>query len=343
MYFKLFGLLFFLAFGVACAPQETQEETVMEEESTPSSEETSEAKPGESFLYKKVSAQLGEGAVWDDQIERLLSVDIEGKKLFVLDPFDKSLIEIDVKEPIGTVVPASPDKVVYALSTGIFEMDLLSRSTRKIADPEADLPANRMNDGKCDPAGRLWVGSMAFEQTPHAAALYRIDARGNHKMMLDSISISNGICWSLDEKTMYYIDTPTQEVKAFDYDRARGEISRGRVAVRIPESMGFPDGMTIDAEGKLWIALWNGNAVSRWDPDTGELMKTYPVEAHNVSSCAFGGSTLDTLFITTARVDMSDEELARYPNAGSIFALVPGVKGVKAFRFGMPQDQASAL
>lgn len=332
-----------LALIVACSSQETKEESVTTINSPKAEERESGNKENGSFLFKKVEAQLGEGAVWDDQINRLLWIDIEGKKLFVLDPFDKTLTTIDVKAPIGTVVPASPDKVVYALSDGIFEMDLLSRATQKIADPEADLPANRMNDGKCDPEGRLWVGSMAYEQTPYAAALYRIDAQGSHKMMLDSITISNGICWSLDQKTMYYIDTPTSEVKAFDYDRESGEISQGRVAIKIPESMGFPDGMTIDAEGKLWVALWNGNAVSRWDPDTGELIKSYPVDAHNVSSCAFGGITMDTLFITTAQVDMSPEELEKYPDAGSVFALVPGVKGVKAFRYGMPAAQAESL
>lgn len=336
MYSKIFGLLFLLALGGGCTSQDTQEDTMRGQNPSQGEDAKPDAEVPHSFLFKKVNARLGEGAIWDDQINRLLWIDIEGKKLFILDPHNKFLDSVDVKAHIGTVVPASPDKVVFALSTGIFEMDLLTRATRKIADPEADLPGNRMNDGKCDPEGRLWVGSMAFEQTPGAAALYRIDAQGNHQVMVDGVTISNGICWSLDEQTLYYIDTPTQEVKAFDYERKSGEISRGRLAIKVPKSLGFPDGMTIDAEGKLWIALWNGNAVTRWDPDTGELLQSYPVEAHNVSSCAFGGSGLDTLFITTAREDMSPAELEKYPDSGSIFALVPGVKGLKAFRFGIP-------
>jgi sugar lactone lactonase YvrE len=150
---------------------------------------------------------------------------------------------------------------------------------------------------------------------------------------LDSISISNGIVWTKDKKTMYYIDTPTLEIKAFDYDDVTGAISNPRVAVQVNDSLGYPDGMAIDENDKLWVGMWNGNAVICFDPITGEMVSKIEVPAHNVTSCAFGGKNLDTLYITTAREDMSDEEHAKYPLAGSLFKAVPGVKGVKSTFF----------
>ena len=149
--------------------------------------------------------------------------------------------------------------------------------------------------------------------------------------MLDSVTISNGIVWTADKKTMYYNDTPTLTVQAFDYDDKTGTISKGRVAVRIPKGTGAPDGMTIDAEGKLWVALWGGNCVARFDPVTGELMQKIMVPAPNVSSCAFGGKNLETLYITTARAWVSPEKLKEFPLSGGLFAVKPGVRGVPAF------------
>jgi len=193
---------------------------------------------------------------------------------------------------------------------------------------EAELTGNRFNDGKCDPNGNLWVGSMHLEQSAPEANLYKVDAKGTATKMLDSVTISNGIVWTDDKKTMYYIDTPTGMIRAFDYDANSSTISNERIVVYIDESIGFGDGMAIDSEDKLWVALWNGNAVARFDPLTGKLMEKINVPAHNVTSCAFGGENFETLYITTSSLDMTQKEKEKFPLAGSLFEVRPGVKGV---------------
>lgn len=152
--------------------------------------------------------------------------------------------------------------------------------------------------------------------------------------MVDSVTISNGIVWTSDAKTMYYIDTPTSKIMAYDYDINTGTISNERVAVEVSLEDGYPDGMTIDSEDMLWVGLWNGNAIAHFNPKTGELISKIKVPAHNITACAFGGENLDILYITTARIDMTPEELDSLPLSGSVFKVVPGVKGVKASFFG---------
>jgi len=191
----------------------------------------------------------------------------------------------------------------------------------------------RFNDGKCDPAGRLWAGSMHLDQIEGEANLYMIDQEGNGSIKVEGVTISNGIVWTKDAKTMYYIDTPTGQVVAYNYDNETGEISKKRVVVEIPTSMGFPDGMTIDANDNIWIGLWNGDSVVCFDPRSGQLLQRISVPAHNVTACAFGGKDLDTLYITTSSLDMNDAEREKYRNAGSIFMVKPGVRGVKSSFF----------
>ena len=188
----------------------------------------------------------------------------------------------------------------------------------------------RLNDGKCDPSGRLWVGSMNWQQEKGKAQLFNITKDGVVSTKIDSVTISNGIVWTKNKKTMYYIDTPTSQIKAYDYNNASGDISNERVVVEIPEELGFPDGMTIDAEDMVWAGMWNGNAVIRFNPKTGEILQKIEIPAHNVTSCAFGGENLETLYVTTAKIDMTNEELEKYPLAGSVFKVNPGVKGVKS-------------
>jgi sugar lactone lactonase YvrE len=165
------------------------------------------------------------------------------------------------------------------------------------------------------------------------ASLYRLDHDLKINKMLDSITVSNGICWSIDKTKMYYIDTPSMKVMVFDYDDETGNISNEKTAVEIPEGMGGPDGMTIDSEGNLWICLWGGACVGCFDPKTGELVRRIDVPAKNVTSCAFGGKDLKTLFITTASISMSPEDSIKYPLAGNLFAIDLNVKGVPAFFF----------
>lgn len=312
---------------MACNQENATSEQQIEETESPTVE-----------LVADVQNALGEGSIWNHITQELWWIDIEGFTFNTYNPTTQKRQTIDVKEHIGTVVPSKDGlAAIVALRTGVYQLDLETEEMEFLVSPEVDTGNLRLNDGKCDPAGNFWVGSMHFSQTEFAASLFKItpsEDKVSIEKMQDSVTISNGIIWSLDEKTMYYIDTKRGNVRAYDYDKSTGDISNERVAITVSDTLGYPDGMTIDAEGMLWIALWNGNAVTRWNPNTGELLQTIEVPAHNVSSCAFGGENLDTLYITSARLDTNEDELKEKPQSGGLFKVVPGVKGVKSYFFG---------
>jgi len=282
----------------------------------------------QAVLEYEIKPQLGEGSFWNYKTQELYWIDILSNELHIYNPKTKTDRFLSTPSNIGTFVPIDANKAVVALQDGIYIIDTNSGETTLLSDVERDIPSNRFNDGKCDPSGRFWVGSMAYDQAPKAANLYMIDGTGEATLKLDSVTISNGIVWTKDKSTMYYIDTPTSEIKAFDYDDASRAISNMRVAIKVSDTLGFPDGMAIDEHDQLWVGMWNGNAVVCFDPKTGGVVSKIEVPAHNVTSCAFGGKDLDTLFITSASIDMTDDEKAKYPLAGSLFKAVPGVKGV---------------
>jgi sugar lactone lactonase YvrE len=211
-------------------------------------------------------------------------------------------------------------------------MDLSSGAVEMIEEVEADKTDQRMNDGNCDAAGRFWAGTMAIDEHEGAGALYRLDPDGRVHTMVDRVSISNGIDWSEDGRLMYYIDSPTQSVDVFDFDLASGTIANRRSFVRIDPVDGTPDGLTLDAEGFVWVALWGGGAVRRYASD-GTLDSIVTVAAPHVTSCAFGGRDLGDLYITTARIKLSDAERSSRPLAGGLFRTRPGVHGRPPHRF----------
>ncbi|GAB5399522.1 MAG: SMP-30/gluconolactonase/LRE family protein [Aureisphaera sp.] len=286
------------------------------------------------LLEYQIKAELGEGAYWNHKTQEFYWVDILGKQLHIYNPKTKRNRSFPTPSLIGTVVPKNDSMAVVALEDGIYTMNTHDGSLAVLSEVEKDMDINRFNDGKCDPNGNLWVGSMHLEQTQPMGSVYKIDALGKTEKMIDSVTISNGIVWTKDHSTMYYIDTPTGTIRAYDYDKATATISNERVAVIVDPKDGFPDGMTIDSEDMLWVGMWNGNAVARFNPKTGELMSKIEVPAHNVTACAFGGHNLDKLYITSASVDMTDEEKEQYPLAGSLFVADPGVTGVKSDFFG---------
>ena len=273
--------------------------------------------------------RLGEGAIWDYKYDRLLWIDTQGS-VMVYTPDDGKNREIQLGEPVGTVVPYKKDRIIVAVRSGVYELDLNDGSRTFICDPEGGIPGNKYNDGKCDARGRLWVGTMYDTGPQGNSGFYVVDGKGNSRKMLGDVTISNGVSWSLDGKTMYYADTPTGKVSAFDFDPKKGEISNRREVITIPDGMGNPDGNTIDAEGMLWVANWEGGCVTRWNPDTGEMLCRIDVPAPNVSSVAFGGKDLDELYITTASIYMPRRIAPNYPDAGKLFVVKPGVKGIKA-------------
>ena len=281
-------------------------------------------------LEYKVEANLGEGAIWNYKTHELYWIDIEGRQLNIYNPKSKINKVLNTESRIGTVVPFTEDEALIALENGVHKIDIQTGKSNLFTDMKSELLGSRLNDGKCDPSGRFWVGSMHLEQETAKANLYTITSENILQKKIDSVTISNGIVWTSDKKTMYYIDTPTSTIKEFDYNNETGEISNGKIAVKIPIKFGFPDGMTIDEENMLWVGMWNGNAVIRFNPKTGKVISKIEVPAHNITSCAFGGENLETLYITSARIDMTEEELIKYPLAGSLFSINPGVKGVKS-------------
>ena len=276
--------------------------------------------------------RLGEGAIWDYKYNRLLWIDTQGS-VMIYTPDNGKNREIKLGTDVGTVVPYKKDKIIVAIRTGVYELDLKDESLTFLCDPEGGIPGNKYNDGKCDARGRLWVGTMDNNSTPNKSGLYLVEGKGKGKKMLSDVTISNGVSWSLDGKTMYYADTPTGKVSACDFNEKKGEISNRREIITIPDGMGNPDGNTLDAEGMLWVANWEGGCVTRWNPHTGEMLCRIDVPAPNVSSVAFGGKDLDELYITTASIYMPRGSAARYPQAGKLFVVKPGVKGVKSKYF----------
>ena len=270
-------------------------------------------------LVTDVKAILAEGPCWDADKQLLYWVDIIGKKVHIYDPESKTDKSVSVPGRVGTVVPRKSGGFVIAMENGFYFMDEKAGSLTLIAQAESGLPQNRFNDGKCDPAGRFWAGTMNTEERKGTGSLYCMGADLQARKVFGDVKVSNGITWSPDFKTMYYIDSPTREVAAFDFDTDTGNISNKRVVVRIPEGGGVPDGMTSDVEGMLWVAQWDGWQVSRWNPNTGELLQTVPIPAARVSSCVFGGPNLDELYITTARHRLDDARLAEQPLAGEVF------------------------
>jgi sugar lactone lactonase YvrE len=281
-------------------------------------------------LVLDARAMLGEGSIWDPDQRVLYWVDILGQRLHRFDPVTRVDKAWDIGQFVSTVVPRESGGVLLAVYHGLAGFDLATGRLDFIADPEADLPDTRFNDGKCDPAGRFWAGTMSLTGASEAGSLYCLNAQHQVRKMVDKVTTSNGIVWSLDQRTMYYIDTRRQQVDAFDYDVTSGNIDHRRVAVPIPADQGRPDGMTLDAEGMIWVAHWEGWRVTRWNPVTGQLLATIHLPVARVTSCAFGGVNLDDLYITTARPAADDPAQS---HAGGLYRVRPGVRGVPAVAY----------
>lgn len=283
-------------------------------------------------LVVDAKAALAEGPCWDDQRNLLYWVDIMGMNLHVYDPHLNANRTYHMGQYVGAAVPSKTGGVVLALQHGFYNFYPDTEELKYIVDPESNLPNNRFNDGKCDPAGRFWAGTMSLDGISKAGALYCLETDYAVKMILKDVTTSNGLAWSPDHRTMYYIDTPTQQVAAYDYDYETATISNKRIVIHFSDVRGNPDGMTIDEEGMLWIAEWGGYQVARWNPHTGEILEVIPIPAAQVTSCAFGGEQLDVLYITTASVGQENE--ADQPFAGGLFSIKTKVKGLKTYAFG---------
>lgn len=283
-------------------------------------------------LLLDAKASLGEGPVWDPVRKVLYWVDILAHQIHIYDPADGSDRVLSVDQPVGAVALTASGGLIAALQHGFFHVDLDDASLTHIASIPAD-HSIRFNDGKCDAAGRFWAGTMDLAEANPIGSLYRLEAPNHLRAMVPGVTISNGLGWSPDNREMYFIDSPIRQVFRFDFDLAQGTLSNRQVIVELREEEGLPDGMTVDAQGMIWIAHWAGSKVSRWNPATGERLQEIHLPCSRVTSCTFGGDDLDDLYITTARVGLTEEALIAEPHAGGLFRVKVDVKGMPVNRF----------
>jgi sugar lactone lactonase YvrE len=281
-------------------------------------------------LVVDAHAILGEGPVWDADAGILWWVDIEGKEIHRFDPLTRADTTIPTPSHVGAAALRASGGLVAALADGIWTVDPETGAIERwieLGEP----PHVRSNESKCDPAGRLLVGTMAYDYGP-LGSLYSIEADGSLRRLLGELEIANGMAWSADGGTFYYIDSPTRRVDAFDYDLASGSIARQRPWLEFDDPVAKPDGMAIDAEGGLWIAFWDAAEVRRYGPDR-SLDVVVRVPAMQVTSAVFGGADLRDLYITSATTGLSAEALAEQPLAGGLFRARIPVAGLLPDRF----------
>ena len=271
---------------------------------------------------------LGESPLWHAERKCCYWVDIEKGLLYEYSWLLQTTRSWKFDYKLTLAVQGKGNQLILALNAGIASFDLESERLEWLLDVEFTSSGNRCNDGACDSSGRLWIGTMHLEHKKGAGVLYCIDTNLNIYKKLEHTTISNGIVWSLDNKRLYYIDSPTQVVQSYIFEEESGEIIFEKNIVQVPVEMGTPDGMTIDEEGMLWIAHWGGFGVYRWNPHNGQLLGRITVPVPHITSCAFAGENLDHLIITTARENVKEEDLIKYPESGNIFLVKTFVKGI---------------
>ena len=284
-------------------------------------------------LAAKLDCNVGEGPFWDDVKQELYFVDIMNKQIKVFSPSSKSVETVQFNQEIGAVFLDQKSNLIVASRDGIFAATRDGVLETLLAPIELEDTSIRTNDAKCDAYGRMWVGTMAFDFTQGAAALFSFDSK-NLKKVVPDLTVSNGIGWSLDKKTMYFIDSPTKRVDIFDFDLESGELGNRRPFLLLGDLDAFPDGLTTDEDGGVWVALFGGGEVRRFDPQ-GTLTHIVEVPVKQVTSCCFGGADMSELFITTAQNGMDSDSLIREPLAGSLFRAKTTFKGSKSNRFGV--------
>lgn len=281
--------------------------------------------------------ELGESPLWDPVRSVLWWVDITAGDIHTYDPASGSERHWRTGRIVAAVARADDGRLLVALQDGIGSFDASTGAIELLVPVEQDIPGNRFNDGAVDSAGRFWVGTMEHDGAPDAGTVYRLDPALRCTPVIGQVSISNGIDWSLDDRLMYYVDTPTGCVDVFDFDPEAGTIANRRTFVKVTETAGRPDGIALDADGHVWVAVCGGWSVRRYAPD-GSLSGSVEVPVANVTSCAFGEPGLDALFITTSTDGMTPDQRAAQPLAGALFSARPGVRGRLANVFGAEQD-----
>ena len=277
-------------------------------------------------------AELGEGPLWSVKEQALYWVDILNRRLHRYSPwqgqrswqFDQEISAVAERE--------KADGLVVTLRHGFAFFNPATERLTPLVEPEAHLPGNRFNDGKCDRHGRFWAGTVEFGCQLEAGSLYRLSPDLSCAKMDSGYVVTNGPAWSADYTTMYHNDSARGWVYAFDFDAESGNLSNRRLFLQFSQEEGSPDGMATDAEGGLWIAHWGASRLTRHDAD-GTVLKTIELPCSQITSCAFGGPNFTTLYITSARVGLSAQQLEREPLAGGLFAVDSDVAGLPANLF----------
>jgi sugar lactone lactonase YvrE len=275
--------------------------------------------------------ELGEGPHWDEVRQELLHVDIPRGLVHGWQPASGSERTLRFPTDTSAVIPRARGGLIVAVGHALLLADA-DGEPRELARVEQDRPENRLNDCRCDPQGRLWAGTLSRSGATGTAALYRLVPGQPIERAIAGTTTSNGLGWSPAGELMYFVDTPTQRVDVLDFDGATGEVSERRPFATIDPADGKPDGVTVDSEGGVWVALWGGGAVRRYASD-GTLDAVVALPATNATCPVFGGADLRTLYVTTARQGRSREQLAAEPLAGAVLALEPGAQGLPGHRF----------
>lgn len=271
-------------------------------------------------------ALLGEGPVWIAGERAVYWLDIEGCRIFRMEPERGVLENIDTPYRVGAIAPRASGGFIAGTDRGFATIDFRAKRFDIIVNPESDRPTNRFNDGQLDRAGRFWAGTMDDEERKDSGALYRLDPGMEWSRVDDGYRVTNGPAFSPDGRRMYHNDSARQRIYVFDLDE-KGDAHNRQVLAQFGEGDGFPDGMTADAEGCLWVAFWDGWCLRRLAPD-GDCLDTIDLPVQRPTSCTFGGPDLDQLFITSARTGLDENALAMQPYAGGLFLLKPGAKGL---------------
>lgn len=276
--------------------------------------------------------KLGECPIWDDSSGALYWVDSRAPAVHRCDPANGTVDTWPQPAIVGSIAFRRGGGLLLALQSGIHKVDRPGDQPSLVVDPEPDRPTNRLNDGRCDPAGRFWVGSMSEVAREPLGSLYCLDADGTCRRAFNEVIVPNSLAWSPDGRTMYFADTYRQTIWRFDYDMASGAVAERRVFRDTRGQPGRPDGSAVDADGCLWNCEYGGGRVVRYRPD-GEIDQVVPVPAANPTCCCFGGADLRTLFVTSATQRLTPEQLAQQPLAGSVFAVRVPISGMPEYRF----------
>jgi sugar lactone lactonase YvrE len=271
----------------------------------------------------RARAELGEGPRWI--AGRLLWVDILAGTLHRSDPATGSQRSMTFDDALGMVAPRGQGGLLAAVGRSVVLLDEDSEEVARVDLPD-EPPDNRVNDGRCDPAGRLWIGTMRADGDGAAGSLYRVDPDLSVRRVATDLGISNGIDWSPDGERMYHVDSATGRVDVYDFEVRQGLASGRRTLVAVPGDQGVPDGLVVDAEGGVWVAFHGGWAVRRYTPD-GRLDREVPMPVAQPTAVAFGGEDLADLYVTTATEGLDAGDLEDQPLAGSVLRLRPGVTG----------------